>query len=104
VVKQQNPYGLSPYSGNQFPFDRLLGHQTHGPTCVARWRIAAYHGNDALLLVAIQHFGRSGTWSLIESALQTGLLVTMPEPPDRLRRQRDHFGDLGRNGSFGQLQ
>src|SRR5580693_1749504 len=104
VVEQQNTDGFPAHSWHQFPFNRLLGYQSHAPTGVALGWLATYHGNDALLPVCVQHFGRSGPLLLIESAIQTGLLVTMAESPDRLQRQGDHLGDLGRTGLFGQLQ
>ena len=59
-MQQQDANGLSADARNQSPFDGFFGHQSHGPTGPAFWRIAAYHGDDALFLVGVQHLGRAG--------------------------------------------
>ena len=55
VVQQQNPDRFSPHAGHHFPLDRLLGDQSHSPTCLTYWRTAAHHGDDALLLIGVQN-------------------------------------------------
>jgi hypothetical protein len=94
VVQQQDANGLSSDAWHQSPFDRFFGHQSHGPTRLAFWRIAAYHGDDALFLVGVQHFGRAGALFLIQSTIQSGLLIAMAEASNCLRRERDSPGNL----------
>jgi hypothetical protein len=104
VVEQQNTDGFSPYIRHQFPFHRLFGYQPYSPTGMALGGIAAHHRNDALFLVRVEDFGRTGTLLLIQSTIQPALLVTMAQPPNRLRREGDQLGDLRRAGAFSQLQ
>src|ERR1039457_6154585 len=48
VFLQQDPNCLASCPGDQFAFDRFLGHQPHGPTRIA-WRgIGANHGDNPL--------------------------------------------------------
>src|ERR1700726_860629 len=101
VVEEQNPDGFSSYVRHQFPLDGFFGHQTHRPAGVTLRRIAAYHGNNALFLVHVQHFGRAGARLLIESAIQAGLLVAMAEPTNGLWSERNHLGNLGGTGFLG---
>ena len=93
-MQQQDTNGLSSDARHQSPFDGFFGHQSHGPTSLTFWRIAACHGDDALFLVGVQHFGRAGALFLIQSTIQSGLLVAMAEASNRLRRKRDHLGNL----------
>jgi hypothetical protein len=87
VVEQQNPNGLSSDSRNQFPLHRFLGYQSHGPSGKTRWRIAAYHGDNALLLAVLQQSGRSRPLLLIERALEAPLPVAMADLPNGLWSQ-----------------
>jgi hypothetical protein len=84
-VQQQNPDGFPTHSRHQLPFNRLLRHQSHGPTCLALGWPAAYHGDDVLLLMGIQHLCRAVTLFLIPLTAQAGPMVAMAEPPDCLR-------------------
>jgi hypothetical protein len=104
VVKQQNPDGFSTHSWYQFTFHGLFGYQSHGPTRLALWRIAAYHGDDALFLVAVQHLDRAGSLLLVQSTIQSALFITMAEPPDCLGGQWDDLGNLRSAGVLSQLQ
>ena len=97
-MQQQDTNGLSSDARHQSPFDGFFGHQSHGPTSLAFWRIAAYHRDNALFLVGVQHFGRAGALFLIESTIQSGLLVAMAEAANGLRRERDHPGNLRGTG------
>lgn len=103
-MEQQNPDRFSPHPGDQFPLDRLLGDQSHGPACLTFWRIAAHHGDDALLLIGVQDLCGARPLLFIEGAVQAGLLIAMAQPPNRLRGQLHHSGDLGRTGMLRQLQ
>jgi hypothetical protein len=103
-VQQQNPDGFPTHSRHQLPFNRLLRHQSHGPTCLALGWTAAYHGDNVLLLMGIQHLCRAVTLFLIQRTAQAGPLVAMAQPPDCLRGQLHHFVDLGRTGMLSQLQ
>jgi hypothetical protein len=79
VVLQQDTNGLPSNAWHQSPLDGLFGHQSNGPTSLPFWGIAAYHRDNALLLIGVQHFGRSGTLFLVQSTIQSGVLVSMTE-------------------------
>jgi hypothetical protein len=94
VVLQQDTNGLPSDARHQSPLDGLFGHQSNGPTSLPfRW-IAAYHRDNALFLVGVQHFSRAGTLFLVQSTIQSGVLVAMTEASNCLRRERDHLGNL----------
>src|SRR5438045_2969212 len=82
VVEKQNADGLPSYRRHQFPFDRLFGHESDGPTGATWWRIAAYHGDDPLFLIRVQHLGRTGARFLIKGTVEAGLLVAVAEPAE----------------------
>ena len=92
-MQQQDANGLSSDARHQSSFDGFFSHQSHGPTRLAFWRIAAYHGDDALFLVGVQHFDRAGARFLIQSTIQSGMLVAMAEASNSLRGERDHLGN-----------
>ena len=77
-----------PTRGTSSPLDGFLGHQPHGPAGAAFRRVAADHGDDALLLAVVQHRGRSGPLLLIQRGFQTALLVAMADLANGLWRQR----------------
>jgi hypothetical protein len=104
VVKQQNPNGLPTHSRRQFTLHGLFGYQSYSPTRLAFWRIATYHGDDALLLVAVQHLGRTGSLFLVQSIIQSAVFITMAEPPDCLGGQWDDLSNLRSAGVLSQLQ
>ena len=103
-MEQQNPNCLSAHLRSQFSFYGFLGDQSHGPSGATFGRLAADHSNDALFLVVIEHFSRSGPRLLIQRSLQTVLLITVTKFSDGLRCQRDPTSNLRSRESFGQLQ
>src|SRR5665213_1189125 len=104
VVEQQNPNALSSYSRNQFPLHRFLGHQTHGPSGKTLRRIAADHGDNALLLAVVKQPGRPGPLLFIKRAFKAPLPVAMADLPNRLRSQRQNASYMRRADPFSQLQ
>jgi hypothetical protein len=70
---------------------------------LAFWRIAADHRDNALFLVGVQHLGGARALFLIQSTIQSGLLVAMAEAANGLRRERDHAGNLRGAGVPSQL-
>jgi len=103
-LQQQDPNGFSSDARHQSPFDSLLGNQSDGPARLALWRIAAYHRNDALFLVGVQHLGSAGALFFIQRTIQSSPLVAMAEASNRLRSERDHPGNLRGTGMLSQLQ
>jgi len=103
VVQQQDANGLSSNARHQSPFDGFFGHQSYGPTRLAFRRIAADHRDNALFLVGVQHLGGAGARFLIQSTIQSGLLVAMAEAANGLRCERDHAGNLRGTGMLSQL-
>jgi len=94
-VEQQNPYGFPSHAWNQSLLHGFLGHQSHGPPGATFWRVAADHGNDALLLAVLQQPGRSRPPLVVKGLFQAGILVTAPDLPHRFRRQAHVGGHLG---------
>jgi hypothetical protein len=43
---------------NQLALDGFFGHQSHRPTGLTLWRIAAYHGDDSLFLARVQEYSK----------------------------------------------
>ncbi len=103
-MQEQNPDRFPPHSRNQLPLDRLLGDQSHGPTCLPLGRFGAHHGDNALLLIGVQDLCRARALLLIQGAVEASLLVAMPQSTNCLRSQLHQFGDLGRTGMLSQLQ
>src|SRR5215467_13426395 len=104
VVEQQNPDRLSSHPRNQLSFHRFFGYQTDRPARATFWRGGAHHCDDPLLLVVVQHFGGAGPLLLIKRAVESGLLVTVAEPANRLCRDRDGLGNMGSTDTLCQLQ
>jgi len=103
MAAQQHPDCLASNLRDQLSLDRFLGDQAHGPTSLpGRW-IAAHHSDDPLLFRSIQEFLRTASGTLIEGLLQSALLVSMGDAPNRLRRQVDDLGNDWRGLSRGQL-
>ena len=82
-MQQQDPNGLSSDTWHQSPFYSLLGNQSHGPARLALWRIAAYHRNDALFLVGVQHLASAGALFFIQRTIQSSPLVAVTEASNR---------------------
>ena len=93
-----------PTRGTSRRFDGFFGHQSHRPTGEALGRIAADHGNNALLLAVFQQRFGSRPLLLVKSPFQPAFLIAMADFADRLRRQRHHARNPGRTDPFGQLQ
>lgn len=103
-MEQQNSDGLSSHLWNQFSLYRFFGHQPNRPTGAALGRVGAHHGDDPLFLVVVQYFGGAGSLLLMESALQSGLLVAVAESTNGLWGERNRLGDLGSTDVLSQLQ
>jgi len=67
-------------------------------------RIAANHGDNALLLLRIEQTSSPGSRLVVEGTLQSFLLISAEEIPDSLGRERNYLGHLRGTGSGGQLQ
>ena len=78
---------------DQLSLHGLLGDQAHRPARQSHGRITAHHGDDPLFFRRIQKLLRPPSTTLIESLLQSALLVSMGDPPNGLGRQVDDFGD-----------
>ena len=103
-MQQQDSDGLSSHVRHQFPFDRFLGHQPNGPAGAALGRIGADHGDDALLLTAVEHLGGSRTLFFIKRTIQSSLTVAVTEPANCLRSEWNRFRDLRSADALGKLQ
>jgi hypothetical protein len=66
VAQQENPNGFPSYAWNQLAFDGFFRHPTHGPTGATFRRAAAYHGNQALFLAIVEHFGGPRPLSFVQ--------------------------------------
>src|ERR1039457_3072839 len=84
VALQQNPDCLSAHLGRQVALDGLFGEQADRPTGPTLRRFTADHGNDALLLGAIENL--LGSWSLfvVNGAIQAVTDVAMGDVADRI--------------------
>jgi hypothetical protein len=103
VALQQDPDCLSAHLGNQLPFDRLLGDQADGPTGTSFRRFAADHGDDTLLLGAVEDLLCPRSLLGVDGGTQTVAHVAMCDLPDRLGRKRQRLGDLRRAEAVGKL-
>jgi len=103
VALQQHPDCLSARARNQLALDGLLGHQAHGPTRAPFRRLAADHGDDALLLGIVQKRLRAGPLLVIQGAVQATTVVTVRDLADGLRGEGQRLRDSGRGGSPSEL-
>jgi len=103
VALQQNPDGLSAHLGNQFPFDGLFGDQADGPTGTAFRRFTADHGNNTLLLWAVENLLGSRSLFGVDGGIQTVVHVAMGDLADRLRSKGESLSDLRRGETVGKL-
>src|SRR5580693_8938059 len=103
VALQQNPDCLSAHLRDQFPFDRFLGYQPNRPARPALRRIATDHGDDALLLGAVEKLIRPRSLFLVEGSLKAATVVAMRNLADRLRGQGKVLRGLRRRHPAGQL-
>src|SRR5215469_4776031 len=79
VVQKQDANRLSADAGDEFPLDRLLDDQTHGPAGPALGRVGAHHGNDPLLLAPVEHRCRTRAVSFIEGRIQSVFLIAVAD-------------------------
>jgi hypothetical protein len=103
VALQQNPDCFSAHLGNQLAFDCFFGDQADGPTGAAFRRFAADHGNDALLLRAVENLPCSGPLFGIDGGVQAIAHVAMGNLADCLRCQGESLRDLRRGETAGKL-
>jgi hypothetical protein len=103
VALQQNPNCLSTHLGNQLPFDGLFGDQANGPTGTAFRRFAADHGDNTLLLWAVENLPGSRPLFGIDGGIQAVAPVAMGDLADRLRRKGESLSDLRGGETVGQL-
>jgi hypothetical protein len=103
-VEQQDTDGVPAYPGDQFAFDCFVGYQTHGPARTSRWRVAADHRDDPLLLAVLEQRCGPRPFPLVQRSFQTALAVSMYDLTNRLRSQGHTLGDLWCAHSLGQLQ
>jgi hypothetical protein len=103
VALQQNPDCLSAHLGNQLPFDRLLGDQADGPTGASFRRFAADHGDDTLLLGAVEDLLCPRSLLRVDGGTQAVVHVAMGDLADRLGRKGKRLGDLRRAETGGKL-
>ena len=104
VAQQENPNGFPSHPQNQFAFDGLLCHQAHRPTGTPFRRTTAYHCNQTLFLVLVEHFRRPWPVPFIQCSLQPALLITTANIAYGLGSERDKVGNLRSTGTFRQLQ
>ena len=71
VALEQNPDCLSAYLRHQLALDGLFGDQAERPTGPTFRRLTADHGNDALLLRAIENLLGSRSLFGVNSGTQT---------------------------------
>jgi len=103
VALQQNPDCFSAHLGNQLPFDGLFGDQANGPTGTTFRRLAADHGDDPLLLGAVENLLCPRPLFGVDGGIQTVVDVAMGDLADGLRSKRKRLGDLRRTESVGKL-
>ena len=80
---EQNPNCLASYPRRQLPLHGFFGDQSHRPPSPAFGRITTHHGDDPLPLVLLQHRLCPGPLLVIERPVQTLVLVTSPDLPNR---------------------
>ena len=103
MALQQNPDCLSAHLGNQLPFDGLFGDQADGPTGTAFRRFAADHGDNTLLLGAVENLLGSRSLFGVDGGIQAVVHVAMGDLADRLGRKGESLGDLRRGETVGKL-
>jgi hypothetical protein len=74
-VEEQNKDGFPAHARHQSPFDGFSGDQSHGPAGEAFGRIAADHGDNALLVAVFQKSFGAGSVLFVKSAFQPCFLV-----------------------------
>src|SRR5450759_2463104 len=95
VALEQTPDCLSPYLRHQLALAGLFGDQADRPTGPTFRRRTANHGNDALLLGAIENLLGSRTLFGVNGGTQTVTDVAMGDLADRLSGKGKYLRDLG---------
>ena len=103
VALQQNPDCLSAHLGHQLAFDGLFGDQADRPAGPAFRRITADHGNDALLLGAIENLLGSRSLFGVNGGAQAVTDVAMGDLADRLGSKGECLRDLRCGKAVGKL-
>src|ERR1035437_7602000 len=103
VALQQNPDCLSAHLGYQLALDGLFGDQADRPTCSTFRRLTADHGNDALLLGAIENLLGSRSLFGVNGGTQTVTDVAMGDLADRLSGKGECLRDLRCGEAVGKL-
>jgi hypothetical protein len=94
VALQQNSDCLPAHLGNQLPFDGLFGDQPDGPSGTAFWRFAADHGNNTLLLGAVENLLCPRPMFGVDGGIQAVAHVAMGDLADRFRSKGESLSDL----------
>ena len=92
---QKHPNGLSPRPRHELALDRFWGDQPHRPARSARRRIAARHGEEALLLGGLQQGSGRGPLFFLERPLEPSLLVAAADRAHRLGGELNMARHLG---------
>jgi hypothetical protein len=103
VALQQNPDCFSAHLGYQLALDGLFGDQADCPTCSTFRRLTADHGNDALLLGAIENLLGSRSLFGVNGGTQTVTDVAMGDLADRLSGKGECLRDLRCGEAAGKL-
>src|ERR1035437_1622683 len=103
VALEQNPDCLAAHIGYQLAFDGLFGDQADRPTGPAFRRLTADHGNDALLLGAIENLLGSRSLFGGSGRTQTVTDVAMGDLADRLSGKGECLRDLRCGEAVGKL-
>jgi hypothetical protein len=103
VALQQNPDCLSAHLGYQLALDGLFGDQAERPAGPTFRRLTADHGNDALLLGAIENLLGSRSLFGVNGGAQTVTDVAMGDLADRLSGKGECLRDLRSGEAFGKL-
>ena len=100
---QQNSDCLSAHLGNQFPLDGLFGDQADRPTGPTFRRLTADHGNDALLLGAIENLLGSRSVFGVNGGTKTVTDVAMGDLADSLSGKGECLRDFRCGEAVGKL-
>ena len=103
MALQQNPDCLSAHLGNQLPFDGLFGDQADRPAGTALRRFTADHGDNTLLLWAVENLLGSRSLFGVDGGFQSVAHVAMGDLADRLRSKGKSLSDLRRRETVGKL-
>ena len=103
MALQQNPDCLSAHLRNQLPFDGLFGDQADGPTGTAFRRFTADHGNDTLLLGAVENLLCPRSLFGVNGGTQAITDVAMGDLADRLGSKGECLSDLRCGEAVGKL-